>query len=81
MREVCSKISFTFSVVRPALQNQSTMHHERWHPYNVPRCSVYLKYTEVPRKKGGEEGERGAGERERESETTWFKFETTCRVF
>jgi hypothetical protein len=40
-------------------------------------------YTEVPRQKGEEEGgriERG-GERKRESETTCFKFETTCRVF
>jgi hypothetical protein len=43
------------------------MHHELWHPDNVPRCSVYLKYTEVPRKKGGEEEEWGARERERES--------------
>jgi len=54
------------------------MHHARWHHDNVPRCSVYLKYTEVLRKKGGEEGERGAREREKESVTTWFKFETMC---
>jgi len=44
--------------VRTKLQSQSITYLERWRPDNVPRCSVYLKYTEVPREKGGEEGER-----------------------